>query len=579
MLYSELEDYFNSRFEELLNRNTPESYRVKTHNVLSIMLELTELIEGWQQYRIQSPETVEICALECKHLMEQDEWVDYSFYDKHLFLNDIEDYVSQLSQSKENREKLHDLSGKLRYSCTKCINLNSGKYADKLFNYLIGEINREGDIDADKGYIVGLQSFDKAISSLCNELLRMGYSKSYLYVKATKLIRNQLTLSNLKKDLLEQPLLTFKVIYKLQGNRYITSCKKEYGLVSNIDETRKQLTTQGGEARYRSFLSSNGNKFFRIFTVKALDSYSATRSAKNSMATLLDTLYLGSEEQKGALDPLALVVYKNNLGELRGDFRSHAYQLDGTNKSNPEMSKRLKGQVDDILNSALVKKDAKERLKSALRHLRMANDSTDLELRFVNYWIALEFLFSSPISNESTFTRIKKHLVNVMCYSYAVRNVHYLDQLLHNENILDPDQSLSQMSDDEWGAIIDKIKDKRSQYRLCKLKASLRDKNKIKDYIKKHRTNLEWQIVRIYRMRNELIHEAALKQDIEGVTSILRFYLVFLLNQLVHFLHETEMPVNINDFFHHYENKSKVILTTGDREYALNASYEISLIC
>ena len=62
MQYSKLEQYFKSRFEELLNKRTPDSYRVRHHNVLSILEELCELIEGWQKRRIQSPETVIYCV-------------------------------------------------------------------------------------------------------------------------------------------------------------------------------------------------------------------------------------------------------------------------------------------------------------------------------------------------------------------------------------------------------------------------------------------------------------------------------------------------------------------------------------
>ena len=243
------------------------------------------------------------------------------------------------------------------------------------------------------------------------------------------------------------------------------------------------------------------------------------------------------------------------------------------------MSKRLKSQVDDILASKVVKDDAKERLKSALRHLRMANDSNDIELRFVNYWIALEFIFSSPISNENTFTRIKKHLVNVLCHSYVARNVDYLDSLLHNDGALGADKSLKDMTDAEWGGLINQVSDKRTQYRLCVMKSNLHNKESINTYITAHRRNLEWHISRIYRMRNELIHEAALKQDIESATSNLRFYLVFLLNQFVRYFHSAQMPVSINDFFHDYENKSDVISTKQEREYVLMADYETSLIC
>lgn len=209
----------------------------------------------------------------------------------------------------------------------------------------------------------------------------------------------------------------------------------------------------------------------------------------------------------------------------------------------------------------------------------MANDSNDIELRFVNYWIALEFIFSSPISNENTFVRIKKHLVNILCYSYIARNTRYLDGLLHKDGVLSADKSLIGMTDAEWGSLIDNITDTNTQYRLCQMKSHLHSKNDIEKYIAIHKQNLEWHITRIYRMRNELIHEAALKQDIEGATSNLRFYLVFVLNQLINYFHTVSMPVSINNFFHDFENKTNIIWENKDRNYVLNAEYEALLLC
>ena len=169
MQYSELDKYFKFRFEELLNKSTPDSYRVRNHNVLSILEELCELIEGWQKRRIQSPETVVLCAEECKKLINDDAWIDYSFYDKRLLISNIEEYIKIVPDSKDKRESIYEASSKLKYLCRKCINLNSNIYARNLFTYLIGEISKPGDMDADGCYVEEMQSFDKALSFLCSD--------------------------------------------------------------------------------------------------------------------------------------------------------------------------------------------------------------------------------------------------------------------------------------------------------------------------------------------------------------------------------------------------------------------------
>lgn len=579
MQYSELDKYFKFRFEELLNKSTPDSYRVRNHNVLSILEELCELIEGWQKRRIQSPETVVPCAEECKKLINDDAWIDYSFYDKRLLISNIEEYIKIVPDSKDKRESIYEASSKLKYLCRKCINLNSNIYARNLFTYLIGEISKPGDMDADGCYVEEMQSFDKALSFLCSELLRLGHSKNHLYMKASRLLAGKININSMRDQLLTQHNTSYEVVYRFQSNKYIDACKDEYGFVDNVDDIKDKLTNPRGEVPCKSFLTPTQSTLFKVFKVEALDTYAAIKKAKNSMALLLDTLHLGNSAQTSKFEPNVLVISEATTGGFYSGLRNHDYQLDGTHESDPEMSNRLKSYVDEILDSRLVKDDAKERLKSALRHLRIANDSNDLESRFVNYWIALEFIFSSPISNENTFARIKKHLVNILCYSYTARNIQYLDGLLHKEGVLPANGSLTSMTDAEWGSLINSITNCMTQYRLCKMKSHLRNKQSVGEYLTCHKTNLEWHIVRIYRMRNELIHEAALKHDIEGATSNLRYYLVLVLNQLINYFHSASMLVSINDFFHDFENKANVIFENNDRDYILTVDYETSLIC
>lgn len=579
MLYSELELYFKLRFEELLNKRTPDSYRVRNHNVLSIMEELCELIEGWQKRRVQNYETLVFCAEECIKLIKDDVWIDYSFYDKNLLISNICEYIKIVPENKDKREGIYEASSKLKYLCRKCVNCNSKVYAKNLFEYLIGEINKPGDMDDDGCYVEGMNDFDMALSLLCSELLRLGHSKNRLYLKASRLLKGEISIDNIKEQLLSQQNTSYIVIYKFQSNSYIAGCKDMYGFEDNLEHLKHQLVNPQGYVPYKSFFKTTRSTLFKIFEVNALDTYAAIKKAKNSMALLLDTLHLGNSAQISRFESNVLVLSESPTGGYYSELRNYDYQLDGEYESDSEMSNRLKSYVDEIFDSHLVKDDAKERLKSALRHLRMANDSHDLESRFVNYWIALEFIFSSPISHENTFARIRKHLVNILCYSYVARNTKYLDSLLHKEGVLVEKSSLTRMSDKEWHDLITRVVNRRTQYRLCKMKSHLNNKERIEEYMSSHKKNLEWHIARIYRMRNELIHEAALKQDIEGATSNLRFYLVLVLNQLLSYFHNTSMQVSINDFFHDFEDKANVIFTNKDRDYVLQAEFEMSLIC
>jgi hypothetical protein len=73
-------------------------------------------------------------------------------------------------------------------------------------------------------------------------------------------------------------------------------------------------------------------------------------------------------------------------------------------------------------------------------------------------------------------------------------------------------------------------------------------------------------------LRNELVHEAAIKQDIMNVTSNLRFYLTFVLNQLIGFSVEESSKINevsMERFFWFYAKWEKLIMSEDAKEGAL----------
>jgi hypothetical protein len=75
------------------------------------------------------------------------------------------------------------------------------------------------------------------------------------------------------------------------------------------------------------------------------------------------------------------------------------------------------------------------------------------------------------------------------------------------------------------------------------------DGKKMKDTLEKHQKNLEWNLTRIYRVRNEIVHNAALKEDLTVLTSHLRYYLTFILNGLMDFFINHPVDVDKDKFF------------------------------
>ena len=325
-------------------------------------------------------------------------------------------------------------------------------------------------------------------------------------------------LSNTEKD--------FTVIFKLEFQDKVAA-QRATNKITNIVEELPQ-TIQDLITRQPSYKISNAFIRYYIVEKKALDTGIVTRLAYEELSNDFDFNLENIATLK--MPSTALVINETFIRNEK------VYYFDNGEDIVVTESQPLGEAINNIKQKTL-SKDIQDRLCSALRHLRIGDQQTEIEQRFINYWIALEFIFASPRSSESTFERIKKYLPEVLECCYVKRNILYINKWLRGKRLLEDSASWDELSDQERDTIIGKV-DILTRYRLLKLKARMHHTDKMLEYIKNHRNNLEFHVTRIYRLRNELIHEAAIKQDMVNVTSNLRFYLVFILNQLIAFLIE-----------------------------------------
>ena len=239
---------------------------------------------------------------------------------------------------------------------------------------------------------------------------------------------------------------------------------------------------------------------------------------------------------------------------------------------------RLHQELENIRNNNNIEKDVKDRLMASLRHLRIGDGQTDIDQQFVNYWIALEFIFSSSSKNDNTYQRIKDHLVSILSTCYLKRNLLYIKNWLVKTNlILEGDDIVATINND---GVVNDLENILLKYRMKKLKSHIINRDSIKKYVDLHKSNLLQHLSRIYRLRNELVHEAAIKQDIVNVTSNLRFYLVFVINQMVGFFSDVENDESkktMLKFFWNYEKHEMLILKSQDRNEKLKSIMNVKI--
>lgn len=296
---------------------------------------------------------------------------------------------------------------------------------------------------------------------------------------------------------------------------------------------------------------STGNRFY-VVNVKAPDSNAALQKARLQLSQALDRNDMGQLE----IANQGIVVFMDN-NNLTPHWEQY-YDLDKKSPRGGNVANPLPGIMQRIDKSKHISQEIKERLNTALRHLRVGDDQEEIEQRFLNYWIGLEFLFATPRSGDSTFARLKERFPQLKTLFYLKRNVLSLDRRLIGKGLINANESMGTIAEAEMDSAFNNATEELLKYRIKSMKSHLHDKEKVKCYLGNHIQNLEWHLSRIYHLRNELVHEAAIKQSIVGVAGNLRDYLVFMLNMLLGYC-DNQMTssfkntITMDDFFWQHE--------------------------
>lgn len=581
MQYAELIPYFKDRFTELFHKDSLDSYRVRYHNTLSIFKELKDLIEGWQNKNIKRAETLQYCIKEVISIINQDLVFDFSICSKSRFIDILEQFSRELNDANTKKDRQTSLKGThLIYLLNKYISLNQPKYLNLLWGDIESALFRSGDFP-DNDIVPTLDKLDKVIVSLAREILNRGYSKSAVFFWSQKYLKDDNSLETFRefKQLLSaSSLKEYTVIlqlYILDAPHSTFSDFHSEVQASILNEFRRK------DPVYLRFISKAQNRRFFIVKSKVTDAQSAIRYAKLKLFGELDAIHIGISQMNVSIFQKAIVIEHRSDDEDYVTMYPTQFVLDGTFPQNIAISNKYRVLLRNIRNNFTIDDSVKIRLDGALRHLRIANADNEIEQRFINYWIALEFIFSSPVIEENTYLRLKINLTNILSACYVARNLQHIESILKTKGLLGEEDTLNETNIDY---LINTTTGLLIKYRLMKFKARLfGHKDRRKEYLQNHRNNLEAHLSRIYHLRNELIHEAGINQDIEDLTSNLKYYLTFLLNQMI--IYFSSLPnsgdrtnIKIDEFFYEYQMIIDNIKEDWSIDKMRNAPYNSELI-
>lgn len=540
------EKFFVEKALELLHSNTLDTYRLRINNPKTILHELIAVIDGVKKGSLRET-YIDVLNLEALELYKKEKEIKFISITKGFFIESL-------------TTKDYD---RIYYAANLILSENR-KYVSHLYHNILQEISR---LSALTSYSWDeYSSLNRLIQFFFIELRKQGYSKKYLYNYVVALFGSPSPLPDFTsaieaiKHLVERELEVFKVFYAFKNSGIakqlldLDSFDLKSISKSQIEEDAKSINE-----KFIEFIEANASNEFYYIEQDAVDYYTAGALARKKLQKGLDMLFMATDDDIFNVHNTCFVYGTRQPN--KGKTQILSYKLDGNFEPSFSSYKKFLSNYKK-LDASSVDQVTITKIYSALRYLRFGTLASEQEHKLLNYWIAIEYLFSGTSLQDNKIHRLILYFKKSHANSYVRRL--FLD--LHNSIIkykITP--SISNFNKSKLSYLFDPTTDVEIEayktrypllyFRYHSTKKRFENSQGILSDLKRHSNNVEWNLNRIYRTRNEIVHSAATDIDVIELASHLKYFLVFTLNGLFNFL--ISSPVNasvtkalcIDDYF------------------------------
>lgn len=535
-IHHDCHKYFTLRWQEIFHPETLDTWQVRTCNICHILRELMETAEisgSYGQYRHNVPPLIN----EAISMASRDQ-VATKYYPFTLsFLESIRQHVKSHKNDAAALEVLKERASLLLHHLR-----DYGKrIADETYDLLKKHPDR---------YKLDLYNLTMALGV---EYLTAGYSPAFLRKSID-------TLTQTSGTAFEE---RFKnLVHRCDFRARAYSCK--FIVILPKFDNLPELQAFGirlSETRPTAYVSPLEEEFYTqdkesrgvIAEVKvnALDPYSAIPKALEKLECTFSMIRLFvlqrsiiSLRSKSALvvvrdEPPALLKLENSFPVYLKDAHFPESRI---KKLSERMCKLPQGDRDQLISS--------------LQYHRIALSAPTDEGRIVNLWIALECL--TGLKRESKIGAICKYIppsvavqnpqkiLKGMCVDMN-RVWRHLDtknirKVMSNmkEDAIRPKDLLEILLDDEDGqkskAFYQVFNDNPLHvYRVYRLRNRMfKDAHILRRSLLSHKENVEWQLRRVYRARNHVIHRGSCKPGTSQLIQHLHTYLIVTMHNIIY---------------------------------------------
>ena len=378
-------------------------------------------------------------------------------------------------------------------------------------------------------------------NSLGTELHIRGFSRFFLHSFADRMISTPFdgALQELLA-LLDRPVATFRCIVPVAWPAFLDDVQLEQGAVLAVlpDVGTSQEATSFRDAVHPS------DRFF-VTEVEARDQFAAAHKATLHVGRVLNLVTFYAPNRKLELPRRQMLVQSGATAFLVGLDLSHETYIRDSRRS-----------ADKLLKTS---PRVMELLAAPLQYHALGVQATAPESRLTNFWVALESLL---VEHEgSIIERVTKYIPPSLSLSYCNRLLrtnaiqlaafiqaatrHGLPEAADLRGVLavpargrisiEPGPFAELLVDDARAGQLFGLcaKNPLLIFRLNQMRKQIKSSSDLKQSLEGHREGVGWQLGRIYRARNSLVHRGTLPPRAEHLIQHLHTYLSMTLHYLV----------------------------------------------
>lgn len=518
---------FVACFREVTHGLTIDIYRARYLNVRLVFAELAETIQAVQARRIDSINVADI-ATEAKRLLEEDILVPTLIPSRQFLYSAL---LAPFSDPKGTQ--IHPGLEIIARSVSQA--LEPG-YAQALAQELQLRIGRD---DA--------AALRQLTGAFATELLGLGYDIRHLYYMAGSFLQAPVLpfeekLERFLNEVHPPRVRPFRVIFRLVFRRPMDPFPRS---VAGITLHPRVLEPQLYPA-VAGFLREGPNWRYAIMErVEALDRFAALKQALSLTSRSLDLLQLA--------EPAAQVSVYGTAAVL-DHGQSHLIPIDSRVLGPPRLARNwlvdLEARFGAIQTAGHVTEQARARISSGLRYLRMGLTDDTSEGQFLNLWIGLESLFAR--AGRSPVEIIRHCVPRILTYRHPARLLLDLRENLMRCEALPGEPlrtNITQLPDKKaqlaclWqalrgGGLKEQLlaaagENPLLQSRINETSGHLQSSEGVSHVMARHQTDVSWHLQRMYRARNRIVHEGATVLDLTLLSANLAAYLWTSLDELL----------------------------------------------